>query len=122
MKCIHGFDIINCPICRINSSMVPSNILEPKRNQLLRKDNPLLRENLDINQALLKELLPLQKESPLKSFQQISKPKLINTIPNIKDSLFKKRLNELDIAKSDKFGINKRVKVKSPEFEFDKIE
>ena len=122
MTCIHGLDEINCPICRINNFSIPDNFLKVKENQIFRNDNPLFRKSSDIKQKLLKDLSPRQIKSPLEPWSLISKPNLINIHPNIKKSLFQKRLNELDISKSDKFGINKRIKVKSPEFEFDKVD
>ena len=121
MTCIHGLDENNCPICRIANSTIPINCLKKRENRLLNLENPLFRR-VNINQKLLKEISPAPIKSPLESSNLISKPNLINDIPNINDSFFKKRLNEVDITKSDKFGVKKRVKVKSPDFEFDKVD
>ena len=121
MTCIHGLDENNCPICRIANSIIPINSLKKRENQLLNLENPLYRR-INKNQKLLKEISPTHIKSPLETSNLLSKPNLINDIPDINGSLFKKRLNEVDISKSDKFKIKKRVKVKSPDFEFDKVD
>jgi hypothetical protein len=43
----------------------------------------------------------------------------VNEIPNFENKMFKDRLKEIDIAKSDLFGISKKIPLESPEWKFE---
>jgi len=44
---------------------------------------------------------------------------LVNEIPNFENKLFLKRAEELDISKDDNFGIDKKIPLESPEWQFE---
>jgi hypothetical protein len=50
----------------------------------------------------------------------IPKPNVINEIPSFKNQLFLERLREIDISKSDVFGISKKIGLLSSELKVKK--
>jgi len=118
--CIHGLDEMNCPTCRIIKSTLPKNILDTNNNAFLKIENPLFRKNYRDDQEIFKELLPKKVNSNSNPINLISRPNLINEIPNFKNKMFSERLNELDLTKFDKFGICKKSPLESPEWKFEK--
>ena len=117
--CIHGLDEINCPTCRMIKSTLPKNILDTKDNAFLKIENPLFRKNYCDDQEILKELLPKKVNSNSNPINFITRPNLINEIPNFKNKMLSERLNELDLAKFDKFGISKKTPIESSEWKFE---
>lgn len=118
--CIHGLDEMNCPTCRIIRSTLPKNFLDTNNNPFLKIKNPLFRKNYHDDQEVLKELLPKKVNSNSNPINLISRPNLINEIPNFKNKMLSERLNELDLTKFDKFGISKKTSLESPEWKFEK--
>lgn len=117
--CIHGLDEMNCPTCRIIKSTIPKNILDTKDNAFLKIENPLFRKNYHDDQEILKGLLPKKVNSNSNPINSISRPNLINEIPNFKNKMLSERLNELDLTKFDKFGISKKTPLESSEWKFE---
>ncbi|MFX1314568.1 MAG: hypothetical protein ACFE9T_01800 [Promethearchaeota archaeon] len=120
--CIHGIDEINCPTCRIIRSTLPKRLLDINKNRFLKIENPLFRKNYGNDQKILNDLFPKQINSNLNPIMQIARPNLINKIPDFKNKILLERLNELDLSKFDKFGIDKRIPLESPEWKFEKEE
>ncbi len=118
--CIHGLDEMNCPTCRIIRSTLPKNFLDTNNNPFLKIENPLFRKNYHDDQEVLKELLPKKVNNNSNPINLISRPNLINKIPNFKNKMLSERLNELDLTKFDKFGISKKTPLESPEWKFEK--
>ena len=118
--CIHGLDEMNCPTCRIIRSTLPKNFLDTNNNPFLKIENPLFRKNYHDDQEVLKELLPKKVNSNSNPINLISRPNLINEIPNFKNKMLSDRLNELDLTKFDKFGISKKTPLENPEWKFEK--
>ncbi len=121
MPCIHGLDEINCPLCRITQASLPKIPLyaDSMQNDLLNPKHPLFRQNSNKKQESIDNLN--LKRSPLIP-KAISKPNMITDLPNFENKMFLERLNEINIAKSDKFGISKRIPLGSSELKLKKEE
>jgi hypothetical protein len=117
--CIHGLDENICPTCRIIKSTLPKNIIDTKDNAFLKIENPLFRKNYRKDQEIIKELFPKKVKTNSNLINFVSKPNRINEIPNFKNRMLSERLNELDLTKFDKMGINKRTPLESPEWKFE---
>jgi len=118
MPCIHGIDETNCPICRITESTVPikyPNLKEVYNNDL-KPNNPHLEHLISENKKLQNELIS-QNDVNLnpRLINLIPKPNVINEIPSFKNQLFLERLREIDISKSDIFGISEKIELISSE-------
>lgn len=120
MTCTHGLDEMNCPICRIIRSTLPKNFLETNQNLFSKIKNPLFRKNYQKDQEILKSLFPKKVNLNSYPINLISQPNLINQIPNFKNKLLSERLNELELSKLDKFGINKKIPLENPDWKFEK--
>ncbi len=125
MPCIHGIDETNCPICRITESSVPikyPNLKEVYNNDL-KPCNPHLEHLFSENKNLQNELFS-QNFANLNPglIKQIPKPNVINEIPSFKNQLFLERLREIDISKSDVFGISEKIELLSSELKVKKKE
>ena len=118
--CIHGLDEINCPTCRIIRFTLPKSFHDIKRNPFLKIENPLFRKNYNSGQKILKELFPKHISSNLNPTNLISRPNLINEIPSFKNEILLERLKELNLAKFDKFGVDKKIPLENPEWKFEK--
>ena len=118
--CIHGLDEMNCPTCRIIRSTLPKNFLDTNNNPFLKIENPIFRKNYSGDKEILKEILPQKVNINSNPINLISRPNLINEIPNFKNKMLSDRLNELDLTKFDKFGISKKTPLENPEWKFEK--
>ena len=125
MPCIHGIDETNCPVCRITESTVPIKYPDLKEvyNNDLKPYNPHLEHLIFENKNLQNELIS-QNDVNLnpKLINLIPKPNLINEIPTFKNQLFLERLKEIDISKSDVFGISEKIELLSSELKVKKKE
>jgi len=121
MTCIHGLDEINCPTCRISISSIPKTDLKPKNphENHLKPISLAFRQNSIEKEEFLKELRPNKIIEP-HSINPIKKPTLLTDLPNFKNNKFQERLDEIDISKSDVFGISKKMPLESPEWKFEK--
>jgi hypothetical protein len=120
MTCIHGLDQANCPICRIEKAMVPSNSrkIEKLYENPLDPKNPFLNENGGKNKEI-EEQLKLKRLNANKDKFIIPKvPQSFNKLPDFKNQMFLERLKEIDITKSKDFKIPEKKTLESPKWEF----
>ena len=117
MLCIHGLDEINCPTCRILKSTIPLKGISFKKTNFLKLNDITSKKNIDLTKKLIDELESNKVSSPPPT--RISKPFLINEIPNFRNELFLKRFKDLDISKEDNYGITKKIPLENPEWEFE---
>jgi len=117
MPCIHGLDEINCPTCRILKSNVPLEGISLKKTNFLQVNNPLSKKNRDLEKKLINEIT--SKKVGLQPPNFISKPGIINEIPNFRNELFLERFKNLDINKEDNCRITKKIPLESPEWKFE---
>jgi len=119
MRCIHGLDEVNCPICRMTISTLPRKFLESKdpRENKLRPQTLRYEKNVK-KQNTLKHRLPQKEQfAGLKQINSIPKTPFLRDIPNFKNRMFEKRLKEIDISNPDSFNISKKVQF--PDAELD---
>ena len=121
MPCIHGLDIINCPICRMTKSTVPRNPINIKAVKIenLRPENPFFKNYINNKNRTEEYLIRSNKLLQPNLINQLPAPKLINQIPNFESKGLINKLNELDIDKWDNFGISKKVSLEKPELKLD---
>jgi len=116
LTCIHGFDEISCPTCRITRSTIPIEELNKKKLDIedIKPKNPFFKQ-YRIKKSKF-EVNIFNKRNQLKPnlIQNIPNPTLINNIPNFENKLLQERLNNLKLTKLDNFGMNKRVELDSP--------
>ena len=117
MPCIHGLDENNCPTCRLTWASLPKSPLntESMQNNFLKPEHLLFKQDYNNKQELIKNIT--LKKSPLTP-ESISKPNLITDLPSFENKMFSERLNEIDLSKSDKFGITKKELLGSPELRY----
>lgn len=118
MPCIHGLDEINCPTCSTMKSLIPENHIKLNNRNLKPKShfNKLYFNKKD---KLFNELIPNKAKLTSNLINIIPKPNLVNEIPNFENKMFKDRLKEIEISKSDLFGISKKIPLESPEWKFE---
>ena len=92
--------------------------LGPFKNEL-KAENPFYKKDQENKGKFLEDLLPHRKVSSPISPNIIPKANLITEIPDLTNKLFEARLRELDITKSDTFGISKKVKLEKPEYKLE---
>lgn len=119
MTCIHGFDEISCPTCRMVKSSMPTNQnkIDLLYNDDLKPYNPLLEEMNRKKEDILNNLTPHNTRFKLDSINTVPEAKLLNRTPNFENKMFSERLSELNIDKSDLFQISKKVTLAKPELE-----
>lgn len=124
MTCIHGLDEINCPTCRILKSTAPNNLINTSRlyNDELKPLNLHYKQYITEKDDFSKDLIPNKVNIKFNSINPFPKPKLLNEIPNFKNKMLSDRLKEIEVSKSDVFGISKKVTLESPEFKLEKEE
>jgi hypothetical protein len=123
MPCIHCIDETNCPICRITESTIPIKYpnLKEVHNNDLKPNNPHLEHLFSENKNLQNELISKNDVNlNPRLINLIPKPNVINEIPSFKNQLFLERLREIDISKSDVFGISKKIGLLSSELKVKK--
>ena len=118
MPCIHGLDEMSCPTCRTMNSQIPENQIKlNKRN--LKPESQFNKFYLNKKDKFLNDLIPNKVQSTSTFINIIPKPNLVNEIPNFENKMFKDRLKEIDISKSDLLGISKKIPLESPEWKFE---
>lgn len=113
MTCIHGFEE-DCPICRITNSSIPEKAI----NQI--NKNFDLKFPQIVKRTVKKErfddfLSPSFNHLKRAPFNIIKNPNLLKKLPEFKNKMFSERLSELDLMKSDKYHMLKRISLISPE-------
>ena len=121
MPCIHGFDEISCPTCKIIKFTVPKEQLKVN-NHDLKPESPFFKKDSRLKEALVKELMPNKLSMKPGSIDIISNPTKLNNIPDFKNNMFFERLSEIDVSKSDTFGFSKRISLANPELKLKKEE
>ena len=118
MPCIHGLDEINCPTCRTLKSLIPENQIKLNKRNLKPESqfNKLYSIKKD---KFLNDLIPNKAQSNSSLINIIPKPNFVNEIPNFENKMFRDRLKEIDISKSDLFGISKKIPLETPEWKFE---
>jgi hypothetical protein len=117
MTCIHGLDEINCPTCRILKSNIPLRGISLKKTNFKQVSSPHSKKNRDLENRLINEIT--SKKDGLQPPSFISKPGIINEVPNFRNELFKERFKDLDISQEDSYGITKKIPLESPEWKFE---
>ena len=118
MPCIHGLDENNCPTCRTMNSLIPENRINLNQHNL-KPQSQFNKLYLNKNDKFLNDLIPNKAQSTSNIINIIPKPTLVNEIPNFENKMFKDRLKEIDISKSDLFGISKKISLETPEWKFE---
>jgi hypothetical protein len=122
MPCIHGLDENNCPICRISTFTTP--IGQEKFSNLydneLKPKNPFFKDKINNvkgpSNILKQNINSLNPNIVSTNF----KPTLINDLPDFKNKMFLTRLDEIDVSRSDTYGISKKIPLDSPEWKLNK--
>lgn len=118
MACIHGLDEINCPICRMDRTSGPKKGIAPSSSDLKVTSSHLIKD-LEKKYQLDSNLNPLKVKPNIQLINPPSNPLLLNQLPSFKNNLFQERLDDLDLAKSDKFGISKKIHLERPEYKLE---
>jgi hypothetical protein len=119
MPCIHGLDEINCPTCRTAKSTFPNNVLRGIKKPNIKIGNPFFKKNDRLDQKITREITAKKLNTISPPVSPISKPFLINEIPNFENKILRDRFQELDISKEDNFEISKKIPLESPEWQFE---
>ena len=122
MPCIHGLDEINCPTCRTAKSTFPNNAHGVKRTPNIKIRNPFFNKNDRLEHKIAKDITAKKFNIISPPVSPISKPFLINEVPNFENKILLDRFQELDISKEDNFGISKKIPLESPEWKFEEEE
>jgi len=121
MPCIHGLDIINCPICRMTKSTVPRNPINIKSAKIenLRPENPFFENHINKKNRTEEYLVKSIKLLQPNLINRLPAPNLINKIPTFESKELINKLNELDIDKGDNYGISEKVSLENPKLKLD---
>lgn len=124
MPCIHGLDDNNCPTCRMIKYSVPNRLLKVRElyNNDLKPAIPDLNYNNSEKEDFINDLVSKNLKFNLNSINLTPKPHLINQIPNFENKMLSERLNEINLDKSDIFGISKKIALDSSELKVKKKE
>jgi len=119
MPCIHGLDETNCPMCRITQASLPKTALKnlSAKNNPLKPEHPLFKGKSATSDDFI-ENLSLKRSPSMPEI--ISKPMMVTDLPNFENKMFLDRLDQINLSKSDKFGISKKTPVGSPELRLNK--
>jgi len=119
MVCIHGLDEENCPICRMSKHTYPSKYIQDLKDV----ENPLresLKQSLrtDFKQPpnLKKKLTPKNSFSHIRGLTSFSRSPFINKLPEFKNTIFIKRMEEIDINNPNKYQLSKKMPLENPDW------
>ena len=103
MTCIHGFDEINCPTCRMVKISIPGNQdkIEDLYNNDLKPYNSLIEGNNRKKEYILTNLTPHGVPFKRDLIKSIREEPLLNKIPDFQNRMFSERLDELKLEKSE---------------------
>jgi len=122
MTCIHGLDEINCPTCRTAKSTFPNKAIRGIKTPNIKIRNPFFNKNDRLGHKLAREINVKRLDIIPPPISPITKPFLINEVPNFENKILLDRFQELDISKEDNFGISKLVPLENPEWKFESEE
>ena len=121
MICKHGLDVINCPICRISANLRPSNDLNSEILNInpLKTENPFFKKHFANKKKLERNIFYIQKNLKPNFIHKIPEITMVNQVPDFGNKIFNERLENIDISKSDKFGISKKISLTKPELDLE---
>lgn len=119
MPCIHGLDEINCPTCRTAKFTFPNKSISGFKTPNIKIGNPFFNIDDRLENKIAREITAKKVNMIHPPVSPISKPFLINEIPNFENKIFLDRFQELDISKEDNFGISKKIPLENPEWKFE---
>lgn len=121
MICKHGLDEINCPICRISTSTRPFNDLnlELINANPLKTENPFFKKQISNKQKLERNITHIQNDLKPNFIHKIPEINRLNQIPDFENKIFNEQLEKMDISKSDKFGISKKISLTKPKLDLE---
>ena len=124
MPCLHGLDEINCHICRIVNHTEPEKLIRAKDIKIntLKPKNQLFEDNIREKNSFKDKLSIKRDFHQIDIINPIKASLLLNNLPNFKNKMFLKRLEEIDLKNPDKFGISKKISLESPEWKFERKE
>ncbi len=119
MICKHGLDEINCPICRISVSTRPANDLNLEMLNInpLKTENPFYKKHITNKKKLERNVFHIQNTLKPNLIHKIPEINKVNQIPDFGNKIFNEQLENIDISKSDKFGISKKISLTKPELD-----
>lgn len=124
MNCVHGFEENSCFICRILKFSIPNapSSLSAKKmpTNCLKPETSLVDRLLKEGNEIVKELIPHSSGLDLKLLNIVPKPNLLTDLPNFGNYTFLERLKEIELVKSNKAEIAKKISLENPEWKFEK--
>ena len=123
MRCIHGLDEINCPICRMTINTLPRKFIETKNPRVNPLRPQILRYETNVKkQTRFEANLPQREQfAGLKQINPIPKTPFLKKIPNFKNRMFEERLKEINMRNPDKFSISKKDIFPNSELDIDNV-
>lgn len=119
MVCKHGLDEINCPICRISVNTRPANDLNLEMLNInpLKTENPFFKKHITNKKKLERKVFHIQNTLKPNLIHKIPEINKVNQVPDFGNKIFNEQLENMDISKSDKFGISKKISLTKPELD-----
>jgi hypothetical protein len=124
MTCPHGFDEVNCPICRMENDTKPEKVLQKAKSinaHPLNQHEHFLKQILDEKEQELtnEKSKPTNDDSiDLRSKESFGPSPSLNKLPNFKNKMLLKRLNEIEPNSLSKFDLSKKVSLENPGWNF----
>lgn len=124
MTCQHGFDEVNCPICRMENDTKPEKLLQKAKSI---NAHPLNQHEHFLKQFLeeKEEELTNGKNTPnnddsidLRSKKSFGPSPSLNKLPNFKNKMLLKRLNEIEPNSLSKFDLSQKTSLENPGWSF----
>ncbi|TFF97727.1 MAG: hypothetical protein EU541_07815 [Promethearchaeota archaeon] len=125
MRCQHGFEKENCPVCRISNNTKPDKFIQKEeiiKTHPLNQHGQFFKKILEEREQGKKEIedmphkdksLRLDSRNPFKSSPSLNK------LPSFKNKMFVKRFNEIQPNSLSKFNLSKKISLESPEWRFE---
>ena len=92
--------------------------LDSRNINYLKPEHPVFRQSYKKKDEFEKDLMLTREPMTPKFINPIMKPRMLNELPSFENSMFQERMKEIDLDKSDIFGITKRITLESPEWKF----
>jgi hypothetical protein len=124
MTCQHGFDEVNCPICRMSNHTKPEKVIQKAKStnaHPLNQHEHFLKQFLEEKEQELdkkKDKPSNDKSLDLGSKQSFGPSPSLNKLPNFRNKMLLKRLNEIEPNSLSKFDLSKKVSLENPGWKF----
>jgi hypothetical protein len=121
MKCIHGFEVIQCPTCRIDNLSVPpiySRLMRDSQNDL-RAENPHFKKHIALKDEFMNDLMNRNKFKTPIFLRLLNKPRPPKMRFNFRKNSFNKELDKYSLNRLDKFNLLKKIELKKPDLDLD---